>query len=99
MKRLALTVIAFFAASSVAFAKLDVNTATQAELEAIKDLGAVKAKAIIDYREKHGAFKVIKDLEKVPGLDATTVKKIRHDVIVQEPEYMRKNRIHKHPKN
>jgi competence protein ComEA len=98
MKKVVFAVIAFFVASSFAFARLNVNTATQAELEALKDLGPVKAKLIVDYRQKHGDFKTLKDLKKVPGVGASTIDKIKREVTVHKPEYMQKNRIHKHPK-
>ncbi|MEO5861931.1 MAG: helix-hairpin-helix domain-containing protein [Burkholderiales bacterium] len=82
MKKSALGLITLLALSSLAFAKTNVNTAPESELEALKDIGPVKAKSIIEYRQKHGAFKSLKDLEKVPGIAASTVAKIKDQVTV-----------------
>lgn len=55
---------------------VNVNNASASDLAAslpgIGDAKA-KAKAIVDYRKKHGKFKSAKDLEKVPGLGAKSV--------------------------
>jgi competence ComEA-like helix-hairpin-helix protein len=53
---------------------VDVNTASQAELEALKGLGPVKSKAIIDERTKNGPFKDADDLaNRVKGLGTKSV--------------------------
>jgi len=48
-----------FAAVCTAFslAAVNVNTASSAELEALPGIGPAKAKAIVEYRQKNGAFK------------------------------------------
>jgi competence protein ComEA len=48
---------------------LNVNTATQIDLESVLELLRREAAAIVAYRDKHGAFKTVEDLKKVPGLD------------------------------
>jgi competence protein ComEA len=48
---------------------LNVNTATQIELESAGGLLRREAAAVIRYREKQGRFKSLDDLKKVPGLD------------------------------
>lgn len=63
-----------------AFAAVNINTATQAELESLKGIGPVKAKAIIDYRKKNGDFKSVDDLDKVDGIGAVTLQNLRKDV-------------------
>ena len=47
-----------FAAVCTAFslAAVNVNTASSAELEALPGIGPAKAKAIVEYRQKNGAF-------------------------------------------
>jgi competence protein ComEA len=50
-----------------AFAAVNINTATQSELEVVKGLGPAKAKAIIMYREANGNFKHLDELDKVKG--------------------------------
>lgn len=78
----------FFAAllslmfSITAFAAVNANTATQQELESVKGIGPVKAKAIIDYRTKNGPFKSFADLEKVQGLGAKSLEKLKTELVV-----------------
>ncbi len=52
---------------------LNVNTARQIEFESALTLRRSQAAAIVAYREKHGPFKSIEDLEKVPGIDAAKI--------------------------
>ena len=67
MKKLLLVLVACFALAINAFAAVNINTASQAELESIKGIGPAKSKAIIDYRTKNGAFKTVDDLDNVKG--------------------------------
>jgi len=53
--------------------KLNVNTASQIDLESRLTLKRSEAAAIIQYREKNGPFKTVADLKKVPGIDATKI--------------------------
>lgn len=68
--------------SVAALAAVNVNTATQQELETLKGIGPVKAKAIIDYRSKNGPFKSQADLVNVPGIGEKTVEKLKADLAV-----------------
>ncbi|WP_318438848.1 ComEA family DNA-binding protein [Photobacterium leiognathi] len=53
---------------------VNVNTASASDLAAsLPGIGETKAKAIVDYRKKHGKFKSAKDLEKVTGLGEKSV--------------------------
>ncbi len=47
---------------------LDINTASQAELESLPGIGPAKAAAIIAYRDQHGPFASVADLEMVDGI-------------------------------
>ena len=60
-----------------ALAALDINTATQAELEAVKGIGPSKAKAIMAYREKTGGFKTVDELAKVKGFGPASADKLK----------------------
>ncbi len=66
-----------------AFAGVDINTADQASLEAVKGLGPAKAAAIIEYRETHGKFKSVDDLANVKGIGPKILEKIRDQVEVK----------------
>ena len=53
-----------FAAVCAAFslAAVNINTASSAELEALPGIGPAKAKSIVEYRQKNGAFKSVEEL-------------------------------------
>jgi competence protein ComEA len=80
MHKLITLLIALLMVSLNAFAAVNVNTASEAELQTLAGIGPAKAKAIIDYRDKNGAFKSVDDLTKVPGIGAGVLSKIRNDV-------------------
>lgn len=83
MKKLFVILVACFAFATAAFAgQVNLNTASQSELDTLKGVGPVKAKAIMDYRAKNGPFKSVDDLEKVPGFGKKTVDKLRADLTV-----------------
>ncbi|HUX64874.1 ComEA family DNA-binding protein [Sulfuricella sp.] len=83
MKKLFLILVACFAFATAAFAgQVNLNTASESELDTLKGVGPVKAKAIMDYRAKNGPFKSVDDLEKVPGFGKKTVDKLRVDLTV-----------------
>ena len=65
-----------------AFAAVNINTATQSELEAVKGLGPAKAKAIIDYRTSNGNFKSLEDLDNVKGFGKASIDKLRDELSV-----------------
>ena len=65
-----------------AFAAVNINTATQSELEAIKGLGPTKAQSIIAYREANGNFTSVDDLDKVKGFGKASIEKIKGDLSV-----------------
>jgi competence protein ComEA len=54
-------------------ARINVNTASPAEIETSLELSPENATAIVRYREQHGAFKTVEDLKKVPGVDAAKI--------------------------
>ena len=82
MKKLLLILISAFAFSVPALAAIDINTATQSQLESLNGIGPKKAQAIIDYRKKNGPFKSASDLDKVPGFGAKTVDELKKDITV-----------------
>ena len=80
MRKLAALLLVLGMAAFNAIADVNVNTATQAQLETLHGIGPGKAKAIIDYRTKNGPFKSIADIDNVPGIGPGTMKHIKGDV-------------------
>jgi competence protein ComEA len=52
---------------------INVNTAEAIDLESGLSLLRSQAAAIVAYREKHGKFKSLDDLKKVPGIDLAKI--------------------------
>lgn len=52
---------------------INLNTATQDELESLPGIGPSKAADILAYRDAHGPFLTLEDLANVSGIGATTV--------------------------
>jgi competence protein ComEA len=82
MKKLLVLLATSLLFSLPAFSAVNLNTATQAELESLKGVGPKKAQAIIEYRKKNGNFKSADDLDKVPGFGKKTVDSLRKDITV-----------------
>ena len=55
--------------------KVNINEAGQAELMKLEGVGAGTAKKIIAWREAHGPFRHLHDLEKVPGVGRDVLEK------------------------
>jgi len=63
--------------------KLNINTATLAELTNLKGIGDKKAQAIVDYREKQGKFTSVDQLADVSGIGPATLEANRDMIIVK----------------
>jgi competence protein ComEA len=61
---------------------LNLNTASQIDLEAAGGLLRSEAAAVIRYREQYGRFKTLDDLKKVPGLDFKKIETRRDSIVV-----------------
>ncbi|HEM3611016.1 TPA: helix-hairpin-helix domain-containing protein [Streptococcus suis] len=63
--------------------KINLNTATEADLQTISGIGAKRATDIIAYREANGGFKSVDDLNNVSGIGDKTMESIRPYVTVE----------------
>jgi len=61
---------------------VNINTASQYELESLPGIGSVRAKAIIAYRTENGFFLAIEDLIKVDGIGETTFNELQQLITV-----------------
>ncbi|HEL1618073.1 TPA: helix-hairpin-helix domain-containing protein [Streptococcus suis] len=61
---------------------VNLNTATEADLQTISGIGAKRAADIIAYREANGGFKSVDDLNNVSGIGDKTMESIRPYVTV-----------------
>ncbi len=53
--------------------RININTATMDELEALPNIGAVTAARIVAYREEHGPYRAVDDLIHVQGISDRTI--------------------------
>lgn len=66
----------------MALAAVNINTATQGELDGVKGIGPSKAQAIIEYRTKNGPFKSLEDLKNVKGFGDKSIAKLKGELSV-----------------
>lgn len=65
---------------------IDINTADAKTLERqLEGIGPKKATAIVEYREKHGLFKSLSDLEQVYGIGEKTLERNRDKIKIVIP--------------
>jgi len=64
--------------------KININRAEAWLLEALPGVGEVKARAIIEYREKNGPFRDVNELGKVPGFSESNLDKIKDLITVND---------------
>lgn len=69
-------------ASPALTAPVNLNTATQAQLETLPGIGAATAKRILEYRQKSGSFKKIEELMNVKGIGEKSFLKLKPHVTV-----------------
>ena len=85
MKKVLMVLVGMALVAFNAIAGVNVNTATQEQLETLNGIGPAKARAIIDYRTKNGPFKKVEELDSVPGIGQGVLGKIKGEVTLTGP--------------
>ena len=62
--------------------KVNINTASKADLLGLPGIGESKAQAILSYRETHGAFRAVEDIMQVPGIKQGIFEQIQGYLVV-----------------
>ena len=63
--------------------KVNINTASQTELETLNGIGPSTALKIINYRQQNGNFKKIEDVKNVPGIGDSKYEGIKENICVK----------------
>ena len=75
-----------FAQSGKNVTKININTATAAELETLPRIGEKIAERILEFRKKNGPFKRIEDLMKVNGIGEKVFLQLKDRITVASPK-------------
>ena len=70
------------AAAAAPGVPLDLNTATVEQLDELDGIGPATAQQIVAYREAHGGFGSVEELDQVPGIGETRLAALREKVRV-----------------
>ncbi len=65
--------------------KVNINTANLKTLIQLPRIGPKTAQAIIDYRQQHGPFQKIEELDNVKGIGPKTLEKLRPYIYIKNP--------------
>ena len=63
--------------------KVNINTASESELETLSGVGPATAKAIIQYRNQKGPFKSIEGIKNVSGIGDSKFNSIKDDITIE----------------
>lgn len=63
--------------------KININTATQTQLETLPGIGASTATKIITYRKEKGKFSKVEDIKEVSGIGDAKFEKIKEYITVK----------------
>ena len=70
--------------AATAASPVNLNTATQAQLETLPGIGPKAAQRILEYRQKNGGFKKAEDLMNVKGIGEKSFLKLKPQVTIGE---------------
>lgn len=70
------------AGGAVGGGKVNINSATETELQQLPGIGPVMAERIITYRHDHGPFTTVKELQSVPGIGPALMARLHEEITV-----------------
>ncbi|GFN22561.1 MAG: ComEA family DNA-binding protein [Thermoanaerobacteraceae bacterium] len=70
------------AAGGVSRGKININTASLEELDSLPGIGPALAQRILDYRQQHGPFRTIEDLQNVSGIGVKRFEELKELITV-----------------
>jgi len=73
--------------------KIDLNTATLAQLDSLPGIGPVIAERILELREKSGSYKRIEDLMNIRGIGEKKFLKLKDLITVKTPKQESEGKI------
>lgn len=68
---------------ALAFAAVNINTASKDELMSLKGIGEKRAQMIVDYRSANGGFKSVSELANIKGISSKTIEKLGDEISTQ----------------
>ena len=77
------TALSALAAESQLTGVVNLNTATQEELQLLPGIGESRAKAVIEARKRKGGFQKVEDLLEVKGIGEAGLQKLRPHVTLE----------------
>lgn len=78
---------------AVAFAGVNINTASQEELKDLPGIGEAKARAIVEYRNQNGQFKSKEELKSVKGIGDKIYAQIENEIEVTSVKNSTKSKV------
>ncbi len=63
--------------------KININTATKEQLQALSGIGEATAESIITYRKENGKFQNIEDIKNVSGIGNSKFNKIKDEICIK----------------
>jgi competence protein ComEA len=69
--------------SHVNAGRVNINTATEDELDALPGIGPTTAQAIVEYRLLNGEFQTVQDIQNVPGVGPSTYDRIKDFISIE----------------
>ncbi len=65
---------------------VNINQASEEELQELQGIGPVLAKRIVEYRQANGSFERLDDLKNVTGIGDKTFEKFRHQITLSRTD-------------